>query len=49
VFQELMPLLAYRTLLLLVSRIGADEIPINIIPQRGKPTDTDPNDALLTL
>jgi len=48
VFQELMPLLAQRTLLLMVSRVGADEIRINVIPQRMKSTDTDQNDALLT-
>lgn len=30
-FQELVPLLAQRTLLLMVSRVGADEIRINII------------------
>jgi PRTRC genetic system protein E len=47
-FQELMPLLAQRTLLLMVSRVGADEIRINVIPQRVKSTDADPNDALLT-
>ena len=47
-FQELMPLLAQRTLLLMVSRVGADEIRINIIPQRVKSMDTDQNDALLT-
>src|SRR5215472_12683410 len=47
-FQELMPLLAQRTLLLMVSRVGADEIRINVIPQRVKSTDTDHNDALLT-
>jgi PRTRC genetic system protein E len=43
-----MPLLAQRTLLLMVSRLGADEIRINVIPQRVKSTDTDQNDALLT-
>lgn len=47
-FQELMPLLAQRTLLLMVSRIGADEIRINVIPQRVKPADRDQNDALIT-
>ena len=47
-FQELMPLLAQRTLLLMVSRVGADEIRINIIPQRVKSMDTDQNDALFT-
>jgi PRTRC genetic system protein E len=47
-FQELMPLLAQRTLLLLISRVGADEIRINVIPQRLKSTNTDQNDALLT-
>lgn len=47
-FQELMPLLAQRTLLLMVSRVGADEIRINVIPQRVKSTDIDQNDALLT-
>jgi PRTRC genetic system protein E len=48
VFQELMPLLAQRTLLLMISRLAADEIRINVIPQRAKSTDTDQNDALLT-
>lgn len=48
VFQELMPLLAQRTLLLMLSRVGADEIRINVIPQRVKSADTDQNDALLT-
>ena len=47
-FQELMPLLAQRTLLLMISRVGADEIRINVIPQRLKSTNTDQNDALLT-
>lgn len=47
-FQELMPLLAQRTLVLTVSRIGADEIRINLIPQRVKSADADQNDALLT-
>lgn len=47
-FQELMPLLAQRTLVLMVSRINADEIRVNVIPQRAKPADTDQNDALLT-
>lgn len=42
-FQELMPLLAERTLLLLVSRVGSDEIRINVIPQRMKTVE---NDAL---
>ena len=47
-FQELMPLLAQRTLLLIVSRVGADQIRINVIPQRLKSTDTDQNEAVLT-
>lgn len=47
-FQELMPLLAQRTLLLIVSRVGTDQIRINVIPQQLKSTDTDRNDALLT-
>src|SRR5215472_6740781 len=47
-FQELMPLLAQRTLLLMLSRVGADEIRINVIPQRVKSADADQNDALLT-
>ena len=47
-FQELMPLLAQRALLLMISRLGADEIRINVIPQRVKSTDADQNDALLT-
>jgi PRTRC genetic system protein E len=48
VFQELMPLLAQRTLFLTLARVGADQIRINVIPQRVKSTDTDQNDALLT-
>jgi PRTRC genetic system protein E len=48
VFQELMPLLTQRTLLLMVSRVNADEIRVNVIPQRVKATDTDQNDAVLT-
>lgn len=47
-FQELMPLLEQRTLLLMVSRVGADQMRINVIPQRVKSTDTDQNDALFT-
>ena len=47
-FHELMLLLAQRTLLLMISRVGADEIRINVIPQRLKSTNTDQNDALLT-
>lgn len=47
-FQELMPLLAQRTLLLMVSRVGADEIRINVVPQRLKSTETEQNNALLT-
>jgi len=46
-FQELMPLLAQRTLLLMLSRVGADEIRIDVIPQRVKSADADQNDALL--
>jgi hypothetical protein len=49
VFQELMPLLAQRTLLLMISRAGADEIRINIIPQRAKAAHADQNDALKAL
>jgi PRTRC genetic system protein E len=48
VFQELMPLLAQRTLLLMVSRVGADEIRISVIPQRAKSAEADQNGALLT-
>lgn len=47
-FQELMPLLVQRTLLLIVSRVGADEIRVNVVPQRVKSTDADQHDALLT-
>jgi PRTRC genetic system protein E len=32
----------------MVSRIGADEIRINVIPQRAKSAEADQNDALLT-
>jgi len=48
VFQELMPLLAKRTVLLMVSSIGPDEVRISVIPQRVKSADIDQNDALLT-
>ena len=47
-FQELMPLLAQRALLLTISRINVDEISVNVIPQRLKPSETDENSALTT-
>jgi len=40
-FQELMPLLAQRTLLLTLSRVGDEQISVNIIP---KPLKSDPQD-----
>ena len=40
-FQELMPLLAQRILLLTLSRVGDEEISVNIIP---KPLKSDPQD-----
>ena len=46
-FQELMPLLAQRTLLLVVSRVGTDEIRVNVIPQRSKSGDDERNGALI--
>ena len=48
VFQELMPLLAQRTLLLTISRINVEQISVNVIPQRLKPSETDDNNALTT-
>ena len=48
VFQELMPLLAQHTLLLMISRVCADGIQVNVIPRRVKSTDTDQSDARLT-
>ena len=47
-FQELMPLLAQRALLLTISRINVDEISVGVIPQRLKPSETDENSALTT-
>ena len=47
-FQELMPLLAQRTVLLTLSRLGADEICVNVIPQRVKSGEVDQNSALIT-
>ena len=35
-FQGLAPLFAQRTLLLVVSRAGADEIRVNVVPRRIK-------------
>lgn len=46
--QELMPLLAQRTLLLIMSRVSTDELCINIIPQRAKTSSGDENNALTT-
>ena len=40
-FQELMPLLAQRILLLTLSRVGEEQISVNIIP---KPLKSDPQD-----
>ena len=48
VFQELMPLLAQRALLLTISRINTDEISVNVIPQRLKISDKDDNNAHTT-
>jgi PRTRC genetic system protein E len=47
-FQELMPLLRQRAIVLTLSWVNADEICVNVIPQRLKPSDKDENDALTT-
>jgi PRTRC genetic system protein E len=46
-FQELMPLLAQRVIMLTVTRINADLICVNVIPQRLKSGDEN-NEALTT-
>ena len=45
-FQELMPLLAQRILLLTLSRVGDEQISVNIIP---KPLKSDPQDDVSAL
>ena len=47
-FQELMPLLRQRTLVLTVSWVNADEVCVNVIPQRLKSAEKDDNDVLTT-
>jgi PRTRC genetic system protein E len=47
-FQELMPLLRQRSLVLTLSWVSADEICVNVIPQRLKSAEKDDNDALTT-
>jgi PRTRC genetic system protein E len=48
VFQELMPLLAQRVLVLTLSRTNSDEICVNVIPRPRTAGDKDENNALLT-
>jgi len=47
-FQELMPLLRQRTLLLTISWVNADEVCVNVIPRRMKSDKEDESDALMT-
>jgi len=47
-FQELMPLLAQRILLLTLSRVSDEQISINIIPKALKSDSRDENAALTT-
>jgi len=47
-FQELMPLLAQRILLLTLSRVGDEQISVNIIPKRLKSDQQDDGSALTT-
>lgn len=47
-FQELMPLLAQRTLVLTLCRISADEICVNVIPRSLQAGEKDGNTALFT-
>jgi PRTRC genetic system protein E len=48
VFEELMPLLTERVLVVTLSRVGADEICINVIPKPLKSEQQDNNAALTT-
>jgi PRTRC genetic system protein E len=47
-FQELMPLLAQRTLLFTLSRVSDDEMRINVVPKPLKPDQRDDDAALTT-
>jgi PRTRC genetic system protein E len=47
-FQELMPLLAQRVLVLTLSRVSSEEICLNVIPRPLKAGDKDENNALTT-
>lgn len=47
-FQELMPLLAQRILLLTLSRVSDEQISVNIIPKPLKSDQQDDDDAALT-
>ena len=47
-FQELMPLLAQRILLLALSRVSDDQISINVIPKPLKSSDQRDDDGVLT-
>jgi PRTRC genetic system protein E len=47
-FQELMPLLAERVLILTLSRVSGEEICLNVIPKPLKGSDQDDNTAIRT-
>ncbi|MGH9569861.1 MAG: PRTRC system protein E [Candidatus Angelobacter sp.] len=47
-FQELMPLLVHRILVLTLSRVSAEEICVNVIPRPLQAGDKDDNSALAT-
>jgi PRTRC genetic system protein E len=47
-FQELMPLLAHRVLVLTLSRINSEEICLNVLPRPLKAGEKDDNNALTT-
>jgi PRTRC genetic system protein E len=47
-FQELMPLLAQRILLFTLSRVGDDEMRINVVPKPLKPDQRDDDAAVIT-
>lgn len=47
-FQELMPLLEKRVLILTLSRVGAEEICVNVIPKPVKANEQEENNAMRT-
>ena len=47
-FQELMPLLAHRVLVLTLSRVNGEEICLNVLPRPIKSDEKDDNKALTT-